>query len=140
MEDQDAPAGRGKVAMVTGAGSGIGRAVALALQGAGYSVVLAGRRMERLEETASMAKNRDGKMLPVAVDVSQPDSVKQLFAKTREEFGRLDVLFNNAGISAPGIPNTCLTRCSISVRAMISPPVTPHLFLGGSQQADSFPR
>src|SRR5947209_6326885 len=104
MEDQDAPAGRGKVAMVTGAGSGIGRAVALALQGAGYSVVLAGRRMERLEETASMAKNRDGKMLPVAVDVSQPDSVKQLFAKTREEFGRLDVLFNNAGISAPGIP------------------------------------
>ncbi len=109
MEEQDAPAGRGKVAMVTGAGSGIGRAVALALQGAGYSVALAGRRMARLEETASMAKDRGGKMLPVAVDVSQPDSVRQLFTKTREEFGRLDVLFNNAGISAPGIPMEDLT-------------------------------
>jgi NAD(P)-dependent dehydrogenase (short-subunit alcohol dehydrogenase family) len=109
MEDQDAPAGRGKVAMVTGAGSGIGRAVALALQGAGYSVVLAGRRMARLEETASMAHHRGGKMLPVTVDVGQPDSVKQLFTKTREQFGRLDVLFNNAGISAPAIPMEDLT-------------------------------
>ena len=109
MEDIDAPAGPGKVAMVTGAGSGIGRAVALALQGAAYSVVLAGRRMDRLEETASLAHDRGGRMLPVPVDVSQPDSVKQLFSKARQEFGRLDVLFNNAGIGAPAIPLEDLT-------------------------------
>lgn len=97
-------AGTGKIAMVTGAGSGIGRAVALGLQAAGYSVVLTGRRLVKLEETAAMADESGGRMLPVAADVSQPDSVKQLFSKTREAFGRLDVLFNNAGIGAPAIP------------------------------------
>jgi len=99
----DAEAGRGRVAVITGAGSGIGRAVAIAMHGAGYSVVLAGRRMARLEETAAMAGG-DSRMLPVATDVGQPEQVKALFARTREAFGRLDVLFNNAGASAPGIP------------------------------------
>src|SRR5271169_3978833 len=98
-----------KVALVTGAGSGIGRAVALALQGAGYSVVLAGRRAAELERTASSAAPSGGKMLPVPTDVSQPESVHALFAKTKEAFGRLDVLFNNAGASAPGVPMEDLT-------------------------------
>jgi NAD(P)-dependent dehydrogenase (short-subunit alcohol dehydrogenase family) len=90
--------------MVTGAGSGVGRAVALGLQAAGYSVVLAGRRVARLEETASMADGVGARMLAVAADVRQTDSVKQLFSRTREAFGRLDLLFNNAGVSAPAIP------------------------------------
>jgi len=102
-------ANNGKIALVTGAGSGIGRAVSLALQGAGYSVVLAGRRAAELERTAAQAKSDGGKMLAVPTDVSQPDSVQALFAKTKETFGRLDVLFNNAGISAPGIPMEDLT-------------------------------
>ena len=99
----------GKVALVTGGGSGIGRAVALALQSAGYSVVLAGRRAAELEKTAESAKGGDARMLPVPTDVSNPDAVKALFAKAREEFGRLDVLFNNAGTSAPGVPMEDLT-------------------------------
>jgi NAD(P)-dependent dehydrogenase (short-subunit alcohol dehydrogenase family) len=104
MKMGEAGEGRSKVALVTGAGSGVGRAVALGLQAAGYSVVLAGRRVARLEETASMADGVGARMLPVAADVSQPDSVKQLFSRTREAFGRLDLLFNNAGIGAPAIP------------------------------------
>jgi NAD(P)-dependent dehydrogenase (short-subunit alcohol dehydrogenase family) len=99
----------GKIALVTGAGSGIGRAVALALQSAGYSVMLAGRRPAELEQTAALGKPSAGKMVPVPTDVSQPDSVQALFARTRDAFGRLDVLFNNAGISAPGIPMEDLT-------------------------------
>jgi NAD(P)-dependent dehydrogenase (short-subunit alcohol dehydrogenase family) len=94
---------KGKIALVTGAGSGIGRAVSLGLQGAGYSVVLAGRRTGPLEQTAAAA-SAGGKMLPVSADVTNPDSVRDLFARTRETFGRLDVLFNNAGASAPAIP------------------------------------
>ncbi len=95
-----------RIAMVTGAGSGIGRAAALALHAAGYSVVLAGRRAAPLEQTAAQAKPSEGGaiMLVVPVDVSQPESVNALFAKTQERFGRLDVLFNNAGLNAPGIP------------------------------------
>jgi len=92
-----------KVALVTGAGSGIGRASALALQGAGYHVVLAGRRGEQLNETASMAAAGGGKMLAVPTDVSDVKSVSALFAKTKETFGRLDVLFNNAGMGAPAV-------------------------------------
>jgi NAD(P)-dependent dehydrogenase (short-subunit alcohol dehydrogenase family) len=92
-----------RVAVITGAGSGIGRAVALAMKSAGYSVVLAGRRLANLEQTAAMADRTTGKMLPVPTDVSQPDDVRALFAKTRDEFGRVDVLFNNAGMDAPGI-------------------------------------
>src|SRR5712692_4027635 len=99
----------GKIALVTGAGSGIGRAVSLALQSAGYSVVLAGRRVAELEQTAALAKPSGGKMLPVPADVSKPDSIRALFARTKEAFGRLDVLFNNAGIGAPGIPMEDLT-------------------------------
>src|SRR5436309_547288 len=99
----------GKIAFVTGASSGIGRAVSLGLQSAGYSVVLAGRRVAGLEQTAALAKPSGGQMLPVPTDVSKPDRVRALFARTKEAFGRLDVLFNNAGISAPGIPMEDLT-------------------------------
>ncbi len=93
-----------KIAIVTGAGSGIGRASALALQSAGYSVALAGRRIAELEKTAAMANPSGGKMLPVRTDVSEPLSVNALFAQVQEQFGRLDVLFNNAGLNAPGTP------------------------------------
>ncbi len=92
-----------KIALVTGAGSGIGRVVSLGLQSAGYSVALAGRRSAELEQTAASAKPSGGKMLPVPTDVSKPDSVRALFARIKEVFGRLDVLFNNAGTNAPGI-------------------------------------
>ncbi len=98
-----------KIAVVTGAGSGIGRAVSLALQEDGYSVVLAGRRAEKLIETAAGAKPGGGEMLAVPADISQPDPVRALFAKTKQAFGRLDLLFNNAGLSAPGIPMEDLT-------------------------------
>lgn len=94
----------GKVALVTGAGSGIGRASALALQRNGYHVVLAGRRKEELENTASMATEGGGRMLAVPADVSDANAVKALFAKTVDTFGRLDVLFNNAGMGAPAVP------------------------------------
>jgi len=95
-------ANENRIALVTGAGSGIGRAASLTLQKAGYSVVLAGRRMEELEKTAAAAAPEGGKMLMVPTDVSQPDAVRALFAKTAEVFGRLDVLFNNAGIGGGG--------------------------------------
>lgn len=94
----------GKVAVVTGASSGIGRAVAVALQGDGYNVLLAGRRQAELEATASEATPDGGKMLVHVTDVADPASVKAAFSKTREAFGRLDVLFNNAGTFAVGTP------------------------------------
>jgi NAD(P)-dependent dehydrogenase (short-subunit alcohol dehydrogenase family) len=93
-----------KVALVTGAGSGIGRAASLALHTAGFEVVLAGRRIAQLEQTAASTR-----MLVVPTDVGNPDSVRALFAKTKEVFGRLDLLFNNAGIGAPGVPMEDLT-------------------------------
>ena len=99
----------GKIAFVTGAGSGIGRATAVLLQKSGYCVALTGRRLEALEETAALASDTGGKMLPISMDVSDPDSVAAAFAKTKEEFGRLDLLFNNAGIGAPAIPMEELT-------------------------------
>lgn len=86
-----------KVALITGAGSGIGRASALALSRAGYQVVLAGRRQDRLDEVASECATD---VLSVATDVSDPDGVDQLFAATQSRFGRLDILFNNAGTGA----------------------------------------
>ncbi|HEY3837070.1 MAG TPA: SDR family oxidoreductase [Bryobacteraceae bacterium] len=98
-----------RIALVTGAGSGIGRAVSLTLQKAGYSVVVAGRRAEELEKTAGMAAAGGGRMLAVATDVSQPEEVRALFAATKENFGRLDLLFNNAGRGTPAIPMEDLT-------------------------------
>ncbi|HEV2446515.1 MAG TPA: SDR family oxidoreductase [Candidatus Sulfopaludibacter sp.] len=94
----------GRVALVTGAGSGIGRATSLALHAAGYSVVLAGRRAAELEATAAMAGSDGGRMLAVPTDVAKPESVRALFAAARAGFHRLDVLFNNAGMGAPAIP------------------------------------
>jgi NAD(P)-dependent dehydrogenase (short-subunit alcohol dehydrogenase family) len=93
-----------KVALVTGAGTGIGKAVALALMREGYAVTLAGRRTDKLEETAAEGKSTNGKSLVVPTDVSDPAAVKAVFARTKETFGRLDVLFNNAGIGAPAMP------------------------------------
>ena len=99
----------GKVALVTGAGSGIGRAVCLAFQSVGYSVVLAGRRLVELEKTVALAAPGKGKMVAVRTDVGRPDSVQAAFAETKEVFGRLDILFNNAGINAPSVPLEDLT-------------------------------
>lgn len=94
----------GKVALITGAGSGIGRAVAVTLQSAGYHVVLAGCRIDELEKTAQAATDGSGKVLTVATDVADQASVKALFAKIHDTFGRIDVLFNNAGTFAVGTP------------------------------------
>jgi NAD(P)-dependent dehydrogenase (short-subunit alcohol dehydrogenase family) len=98
-----------RIAMVTGAGSGIGRAAALALHGAGYSVVLAGRRASELANTAAMGSGSGRPMMPVPTDIAEPASVKELFHKTYDAFGRLDVLFNNAGINVPAVPMDELT-------------------------------
>src|SRR5207249_2624020 len=97
-----------RIALVTGAGSGIGRAASLALHAAGYAVVLAGRRRAELEKTAALM-NSGEKIFTVPTDVSLPESVNALFARIKQEFGRLDVLFNNAGLNAPGIPIEDLT-------------------------------
>jgi NAD(P)-dependent dehydrogenase (short-subunit alcohol dehydrogenase family) len=93
-----------KVALVTGAGSGIGRAVSLALCRDGYSVVLAGRRGAELERTAAQAESAANRVLIVPADIAKPDQVRILFQRTRDAFGRLDVLFNNAGVGAPAVP------------------------------------
>jgi NAD(P)-dependent dehydrogenase (short-subunit alcohol dehydrogenase family) len=94
----------GKVGIVTGAGSGIGKAVALALLRDGYSVALAGRRRNPLEQTLKDAGPAGSLALVVPADVSDPESVRALFGRTREVFGRLDLLFNNAGVFPPAIP------------------------------------
>ena len=92
-----------KVALVTGAGTGIGKAAALALAKEGYSVVFAGRRAELLDKAVAEAPAPE-RALAVPTDVGSPESVKALFARTKERFGRLDVLFNNAGTGAPAMP------------------------------------
>jgi NAD(P)-dependent dehydrogenase (short-subunit alcohol dehydrogenase family) len=97
------------IAIVTGAGSGIGRAVAAALLREGYAVALAGRRPAALQQTAGEAGVPEARTLIVPTDVGDPESVRTLFASTYERFGRLDLLFNNAGISAPGVPLEDLT-------------------------------
>jgi NAD(P)-dependent dehydrogenase (short-subunit alcohol dehydrogenase family) len=91
-----------KVAIVTGAGSGVGQAVALGLLNAGYAVALAGRRVPELEQTAGMAKA--GEPLVISTDISDEAAVENLFRRTTEHFGRLDLLFNNAGRGAPAAP------------------------------------
>ena len=93
-----------KVALVTGAGSGIGRAVAVTLLKNGFDVVLAGRRPDALEATAKLAAGTTGESFAVATDVGDPSSVDALFGKIQQRFGRLDVLFNNAGTGAPPVP------------------------------------
>ncbi|MEL3892175.1 SDR family oxidoreductase [Ferrovibrio sp. MS7] len=93
-----------KVALVTGATAGIGKASALALAKAGYDIVLAGRRLELLDAAAKECEAFGVKAIGVVTDVGNPDSVKGLFAKLKATFGRLDVLFNNAGIGAPAVP------------------------------------
>src|SRR5690348_16958561 len=90
----------GKVAMVTGGGSGIGKASALALAKEGFAVVVAGRRPEPLAAVVGEIESMQGRALGVPTDVGNPESVRSLFAKTRETYGRLDVLFNNAGFGA----------------------------------------
>jgi NAD(P)-dependent dehydrogenase (short-subunit alcohol dehydrogenase family) len=99
---------RNRVALVTGAGSGVGRAVTLALVRDGYEVVLAGRRIEALNETISLAGTPE-RMFAVPTDVSDEGAVNALFAAIKQRFGRLDVLFNNAGVNAPGVPLEDLT-------------------------------
>lgn len=94
--------GHNKVAIITGAGSGVGRAVAIAFLKDGYRTVLAGRRADALEETIKLSGVDAAQALAVPTDVTNQDSVKALFARTKEKFGRLDVLFNNAGVNAPG--------------------------------------
>ncbi|HEX2134878.1 MAG TPA: SDR family oxidoreductase [Microvirga sp.] len=96
-----------RIALVTGAGTGVGKAVALALVRAGYAVALAGRRREPLEQTAGEAGS--GRTLVVTADVTDPASVRDMFGEVRRAFGRLDLLFNNAGVNAPAIPMEELT-------------------------------
>jgi NAD(P)-dependent dehydrogenase (short-subunit alcohol dehydrogenase family) len=100
---------QGKVAVVTGAGSGIGRAVAVALFDAGFDVVLAGRRQATLDETANACSSCPGRTLILETDVSDAAAVSRLFETTRAELGRVDILFNNAGAFAPAIPIDELT-------------------------------
>ena len=93
----------GKIAIVTGAGSGIGRHTTWALLRSGFSVAMAGRRLDALEETARLAESGGSRTLAVSTDVGDPEAVSNLFCRTRETFGRLDLLFNNAGIPAPAV-------------------------------------
>ena len=98
-----------RVAIITGGGSGIGRAGALALANDGWSVTVAGRRADALEETVKRATGAGERVLPVVTDVGDPDSVKRLFSETIQKFGRLDMVFNNAGMGTPAMPLEDLT-------------------------------
>jgi NAD(P)-dependent dehydrogenase (short-subunit alcohol dehydrogenase family) len=98
---------KNKIAIVTGAGTGVGRAASLALMNVGFTVVLVGRRLDKLEETAKLGGN--GKSLPVSADMTDPDAIAALFAKVKDTYGRLDLLFNNAGMGTPAMPFEDLT-------------------------------
>ena len=98
-----------KVAIVTGAGTGVGQCTAISLLREGYSVALAGRRKNLLEVTVKEAGDTGSPTLVIPTDVSDPDSVRELFKQTKKNFGRLDLLFNNAGIGAPSVPLEDLT-------------------------------
>ena len=101
---------QGKVALITGGGTGIGQAAALALQGDGWNVAITGRRKEELDKTVAMAKAGGGTMVAIPAGVGRPDDVKRLFAEVGQAFGgRLDFLFNNAGMGAPPVPMEDLT-------------------------------
>lgn len=100
---------RERIAVVTGAGSGIGRAVSVSLQANGFRVVLAGRRKPELQQTASLGVASQPEMLAVPADVSEKGSVEALFGTVKQTYGRLDVLFNNAGTNVPGVPMEDLT-------------------------------
>jgi NAD(P)-dependent dehydrogenase (short-subunit alcohol dehydrogenase family) len=102
QEETGTMASNGKVALVTGGGSGIGKASALALAEEGFAVVVAGRRLEPLQAVVSEIESKQGRALGVPTDVGNPEAVHNLFAKTKETYGRLDVLFNNAGFGAAG--------------------------------------
>ncbi len=104
------PSSPPRTAIVTGAGSGIGRSSALALLNAGYGVALAGRRAEQLDETVALAGGNGANALAVPTDVSDPASVEALFAATKARFGRLDLLFNNAGVN---VPNTAFEAAGL---------------------------
>ena len=93
-----------RIAMVTGSGTGVGRAAAHALMKAGFTVVLTGRRKDKLEEVAKEGAAFGGKSLCISADIADPASIRNLFAETKKAFGRLDVLFNNAGVGAPAVP------------------------------------
>src|SRR3954468_18733539 len=97
-------AGSQKIAVVTGAGTGVGRAAALNLMKAGFTVVLVGRRKDKLDEVAKEGAGSNGKGVAMPADMKDPAAIKALFAKVKQEFGRLDVLFNNAGMGAPPVP------------------------------------
>jgi NAD(P)-dependent dehydrogenase (short-subunit alcohol dehydrogenase family) len=98
---------KNKIAIVTGAGTGVGRAASLALMNVGFMVVLVGRRLDKLEETAKLGGN--GKSLPVSADMTDPGAIAALFAKVMDTYGRLDLLFNNAGMGTPAMPFEDLT-------------------------------
>ena len=129
-----------KVAIVTGAGTGIGRQTALALLKENYAVALAGRRVERLEETAAKAEPSGSRTLVAPTDLSDPASVRALFAKTKEAFGRLDVLFNNAGLARltwleeldPIKDIQLQLQVNLSGAIQMSRAVLPHMILRGS--------
>jgi len=120
-----------KIAVVTGAGTGVGRAASLALMRVGFTVVLAGRRLDKLEETQKLGENI-GKSLSVPADMTDPGSIAQLFAKVTEVYGRLDLLFNNAGTGAPPVPfeNLSLAQWQAVVATNLTAPFlcTQHAF------------
>ncbi|MFN9772438.1 MAG: SDR family oxidoreductase [Burkholderiales bacterium] len=125
-------ASQDRVALVTGAGTGVGRAAALALLGDGWKVVLAGRRAAPLQQVIAEAKAEAGRALAVTTDVTDPDSVAALFDRTEKTFGRLDLLFNNAGVGAPpvNLEDLTLAQWQAAVNTNLTGPFlcTQHAF------------